>query len=361
MGSNVQIVLVINTEGATDPENFERVVPESSKVPLLDTPSVCPSPPPPVPSTFANKSGGSCSVIRAALVQAVAPTSYVLPPTVDGLDGVTPSMLQSLRELCLEQNRCLARRARALGSHVVCFGELCNAPYFALEKRDVWKDLAEPVCEGPTVESMRALAKDLGMVLVVPLYEVEPKTCRRFNTTVVIDSSGQVLGFYRKNHIPCGKNEQSSFSETYYYERGCGVDQSLCPGNVSRNECFPVFQTSVCRIGVATCYDRHFEGVIQTLAEQGAELILCPAVTYGEQSERMWDMEFVVDAMRHSVFVGGLNRLGSEPPWNQEYFGRSFFCSPSCSRLADLSPTPDLVVADLDLSEVPVIPFFLLL
>ncbi len=96
-------------------------------------------------------------------------------------------------------------------------------------------------------------------------------------------------------------------------------------------------------------YDRHFPGVMQTLATNGAELVFSPAVTFGAHSRAMWELEFPVDAARHRIFIAGSNRHGSEPPWNQPYFGASYFSGPA-GRIEAL-PSPDhLVLADLDLN-----------
>jgi N-carbamoylputrescine amidase len=103
------------------------------------------------------------------------------------------------------------------------------------------------------------------------------------------------------------------------------------------------------RLGVAICYDRHFEGVMSALAQNGAELVLSPAVTFGEKSRRMWDLEFPVDAARHNLYIGGSNRRGVEPPWTQDYFGASYFAGPKGVVPNVTSPTPELVIADLDL------------
>ena len=149
-------------------------------------------------------------------------------------------------------------------------------------------------------------------------------------------------GTYRKTHIPHGRNEQGAFHETFYYERSDGRQGGGEPNY------FPVFTTSAGRIGVATCYDRHFEGVVSTLAARGAEIVFSPAVTFGDKAERLWHLEFAVDAARHRVFIGGSNRRGAEAPWNQEYFGQSHFCGPE-GVLPDQSDLPDLVIADLDL------------
>ncbi|HRB11906.1 MAG TPA: nitrilase-related carbon-nitrogen hydrolase, partial [Vicinamibacteria bacterium] len=121
------------------------------------------------------------------------------------------------------------------------------------------------------------------------------------------------------------------------------------PRNLSRNRFFPVFETRLVRLGVAICYDRHFEGVMSALAGNGAELVLSPAVTFGEKSRRMWDLEFPVDAARHNLYIGGSNRRGVEPPWTQEYFGASYFAGPGGVLPRIPSPTDELVIADLDL------------
>ena len=105
------------------------------------------------------------------------------------------------------------------------------------------------------------------------------------------------------------------------------------------------------RIVVAMCYDRHFEGVIWSLSKEGAEIIFSPAVTFGAKSRRMWRLEFAVDSARHDVFIGGSNRKGAEPPWNQPYFGDTHFVGPH-GEATNLSHHPNLVIADLDLGEL---------
>jgi predicted amidohydrolase len=99
---------------------------------------------------------------------------------------------------------------------------------------------------------------------------------------------------------------------------------------------------------VSICYDRHFPRMAEGLTAAGAQLIFSPAVTFGEKSRRMWEIEFECDAARHNVFVGGSNRMGAERPWNQEYFGASHFAGPS-GRCENLSDVAELVIADLNL------------
>jgi beta-ureidopropionase len=199
------------------------------------------------------------------------------------------------------------------------------------------------------VRALRDAARRMGMVTVAPIYERAPSG-KRFNAAVVIDEHGEVLGTYRKTHIPYGSNEQGSFQENHYYERSDG-ENPCGPANVSKNPFFPVFSTSVGKIGISICYDRHFEGVMHSLAREGAELVFNPSITFGSKSERMWELEFPVDAARHRVFIGGSNRMGSEPPWNQPYFGKSYFVGPN-GRAPNLSAHPNIVLAELELSEL---------
>ncbi len=244
----------------------------------------------------------------------------------------------------------LVERAAARGVRVIGLGELFPAPYFALERDESWLGLAESVSSGTTVRAMTEAARRHGMVVVAPIFERDDETGERFNTAVVIDADGTVLGRFRKVHVPCGVNDRGSFHETFYYR---GSDGRLGPlvRNVSANPFFPVFATRVGRVGVAICYDRHFEGVMATLARNGAEIVFSPAVTFGAQSRRMWEQEFAVDALRHSIFIGGSNRKGSEPPFAIEYFGGSHFVGPAGPR-PNRSDDDRLVIADLDLDDL---------
>ncbi len=283
-------------------------------------------------------------LVRAALTE-TANAYREMPARVSDL-GQLAGKLDDLRRANVEHHVALAREAARAGASLICFGELFTAPYFALTVDPMWLALAEDARKGPTVTRLREVARQLAMVIVAPIYELDPSGAR-FNTAVVIDEKGELLGKYRKTHIPNGRNEQGQFVEGFYYQRSDGRN-GRGPANISSTDPFPVFQTSFGRLGIAICYDRHFEGVLSSLAAEGAELVLSPAVTFGNKSERMWPLEFEVEAARQGLYVGGSNRRGSEPPWNQEYFGGSHFVGPE-GRLANLSPHPELVLAELDL------------
>jgi N-carbamoylputrescine amidase len=274
------------------------------------------------------------TVVRCAMTQ-TRNVYEPMPATVDDLESLAPT-LEEIRRANVDHHVALIERAREQGAVAIGLGELFPAPYFALRRDAFWREMAEDAANGPTVTTLRETAKRLGIVVVAPIYERAADG--RFNTAVVIDADGSVLGRHRKCHIPQGANEQGAFDERFYYEPSNGA-----------HGFFPVFDTTAGKIGVSICYDRHFEGVVSALAGGGAQIIFSPAVTFGAKSRRLWDLEFEVDAVRNRVFIGGSNRLGAEPPWNQEYFGASYFVGPE-GRVPDASDDDRLVIADIDLA-----------
>ncbi len=287
------------------------------------------------------------TIVRAAMTETCNVYPH-MPASVDGLPALADK-LGDIRRANLDHHVALLEAAAAQGARVIGLGELFPAPYFALRSDPMWVGLAEDAATGETVTRLREAARRLDLVVIAPIYEVTPGG-QRFNTAVVIDEHGAILGKYRKTHIPYGKNEQGSFHENLYYDRSDG-DNGSGPANLPGNPYFPVFQTSRGRIGVAICYDRHFEGVMWSLARGGAELVFSPAVTFGAKSQRMWRLEFQVDAARHNLFIAGSNRKGVEAPWGQPYFGDSHFAGPN-GVLENLSSHPNLVIADVDLGQL---------
>jgi N-carbamoylputrescine amidase len=261
-----------------------------------------------------------------------------MPSDIAGLDALA-DRLEEIRKANVEHNIDLIVQAVSVGARAIGLGELCTAPYFAITRHPVWLAMAEDAEDGRTVSELRQVAREKGVVIVAPIYELDERSNRRFNTAVVIDTNGELRGKYRKTHIPDGKNEQGEFNEPFYF------------GRAEEPPFFPVFETHLARIGVAICYDRHFEGVIRTLAKNGAELIFSPAVTFGAKSERMWEMEFEVDAARHDVFIAGSNRSGVEAPFNQPFFGRSYIVGPN-GRPENDRYFHGLVMAEIDLDEL---------
>lgn len=270
-----------------------------------------------------------------------------MPQTLDEL-GSLAGRLEEIRSANVEHHVSLIERAAEAGAQVVGLGELFPAPYFALEQRPVWLDMAEDAVTGPTVTTLRQTAERLGVVIVAPIYEIDASSGQRFNTAVVLDSDGRWCGRYRKTHIPCGTNEQGEFHETFYYGASDGAPQPDGADVVGTNPYFPVFPTAVGNIGVAICFDRHFEGVMSSLKKAGAELVFSPAITFGEKSMRLWRHEFPVDAMRHRLVICGSNRLGKEEPWDIEFPGGTYAVGPD-GTLEDLSAHPELIIVDAPL------------
>jgi beta-ureidopropionase len=219
------------------------------------------------------------------------------------------------------------------GVQMLCFQEIFNTPYFCAEQTTRWYEAVERVPDGETVQIMQSVAKEYGMVLIVPVYEEEMSGVY-YNTAAVIDADGKFLGKYRKTHIP---HVAPGFWEKFYFR----------PGNLG----YPCFDTAFARIGVYICYDRHFPEGARALGLNGAEIIFNPSATVAGLSEYLWKLEQPAHAVANGYFVGAINRVGTEAPWNiGEFYGQSYFCDPRGQMLAVGTRDQDeLIVADLNM------------
>jgi beta-ureidopropionase len=219
------------------------------------------------------------------------------------------------------------------GVQMLCFQEIFNTPYFCAEQTTRWYEAVERVPDGETVQMMQSVAKEYGMVLIVPVYEEEMSGVY-YNTAAVIDADGKYLGKYRKTHIP---HVAPGFWEKFYFR----------PGNLG----YPCFDTAFARIGVYICYDRHFPEGARALGLNGAEIIFNPSATVAGLSEYLWKLEQPAHAVANGYFVGAINRVGTEAPWNiGEFYGQSYFCDPRGQMLAVGTRDQDeLIVADLNM------------
>jgi N-carbamoylputrescine amidase len=227
-------------------------------------------------------------------------------------------------------------QAAAAGAQIVCLQEIFYGPYFCAEQKTRWYESTEAVPDGPTTRLMTDLARKHEMALIVPVYEVE-QTGVYFNTAAVIDSSGKYLGKYRKNHIP---QVDPGFWEKFYFR----------PGNLG----YPVFDLGFAKVGVYICYDRHFPEGARALGLNGAEIVFNPSATVAGLSEHLWKLEQPAHAAANGYFVGAINRVGTEAPWNiGEFYGSSYFCDPRGQIFAQASRDRDEVLtADLDLDKI---------
>jgi beta-ureidopropionase len=244
--------------------------------------------------------------------------------------------LAETKQAMIDKHLPLIRQAAADGAQIVCLQELFYGPYFCAEQSTRWYDMAEAIPDGPTITLMRNLAKELGVALVVPIYEMEGIGVY-YNTAAVIDGQGNYLGKYRKSHLP---HLDPGFWEKFYFR----------PGNLG----FPVFDLGFCKIGVYLCYDRHFPEGARALGLNGAEIVFNPSATVSGLSEYLWKLEQPAHAAANGYFVGAINRVGTEAPWNMgEFFGNSYFCDPRGQIFSEASRNQDEVLtADLDLDKV---------
>ncbi len=260
--------------------------------------------------------------IKSGLIQ------MSLPP----MDANTS--VEAICEAMLQKHLPFIDRAGAAGVQILCLQEIFNTPYFCPSQDAKWYATAQSV-PGPLTEMMQQYAKKYGMVLIVPVYEKEQAGIL-YNTAAVIDADGTYLGKYRKNHIP----HTSGFWEKYFFK----------PGNLG----YPVFQTRYAKVGVYICYDRHFPDGARILGLNGAEIVYNPSATVAGLSQYLWKLEQPAHAAANGYFMGCINRVGTEQPWNLgKFYGSSYFVDPRGQIFAQASEDQDeLLIAEFDLDMI---------
>ncbi|MEX0602177.1 MAG: nitrilase-related carbon-nitrogen hydrolase [Bacteroidota bacterium] len=250
------------------------------------------------------------------------------------LSTSTEQPIEKIKKSMIDKHVGLIEEAGKKGVQILCLQELFYGPYFCAEQKTKWYAMVEKIPDGPTIRLMQDYAKKYEMVIVVPIYEEEIVGVY-YNSAAVIDADGTYLGKYRKHHIP---QVDPGFWEKFYFK----------PGNLG----YPVFTTRYANIGVYICYDRHFPEGARVLGLHGAEIVFNPSATVAGLSEYLWELEQPAHAVANGYFVGAINRVGTEPPWNiGEFYGKSYFCTPRGKIIAQASRDKDeLVVADLDLN-----------
>jgi N-carbamoylputrescine amidase len=262
-------------------------------------------------------------VVRCSLIQAanVAPAD---------------SPLETVKRAMIEKHESYIAQAAQAGAQIICLQEIFYGPYFCAEQQTRWYDFTEPIPDGPTIKLMQDLSRKHGVAIIVPIYEVEQAGVY-YNTAAVIDRGGNYLGKYRKNHIP---HVAPGFWEKFYFK----------PGNLG----YPTFDLGFARIGVYICYDRHFPEGARALGLNGAEIVFNPSATVAGLSEYLWKLEQPAHAAANGYFLGAINRVGTEAPWNiGQFYGTSYFCNPRGQIIAQASRDQDEVLtADLNLDEI---------
>lgn len=261
-------------------------------------------------------------IIKSGLIQ------MSLPKT-EG-EGTIEEIMQAM----LDKHIPYIEEAGKQGVQILCLQEIFNTPYFCPGQSPAWYASAQPI-PNATTDLMQELAKKYAMVIIVPIYERE-QSGFLYNTAVVIDADGSILGKYRKNHIP----QTSGFYEKFFFK----------PGNLG----YPVFKTKYCTIGVYICYDRHFPEGARILGLNGAEIVYNPSATVAGLSQYLWRLEQPAHAAANGYFMGCINRVGTEAPWNiGKFYGSSYFVNPRGEIFAQASEDNDeLLVSEFDLEMI---------
>jgi len=215
------------------------------------------------------------------------------------------------------------------GAHIICFQELFSTHWFPREMNPDYFSIAETI-RGPTVTRMRELAEEFGVVLICPFFEKDDQAF--YNSAVVIDAGGEILGTYRKVHVP----QIPLWEERFYFSTG--------------NLGFPVFKTKYAVVGVQICWDNFFPEGSRILALKGAQIIFSPTAAAFASQEK-WRTVISSNAMTNGVFILRVNRVGSEE--KQDFYGRSFCASPE----GDLMDKPSgmkegIAFIDIDLRSI---------
>ena len=242
--------------------------------------------------------------------------------------------IKEIKEAMFEKHIPFIEDAGKQGVQILCLQEIFNTPYFCPGQDSAWYESAEPV-PGPTTERISEFAKKYKMVIIVSIYEKEQPGVL-YNTAAVIDADGLYLGKYRKHHIP----HTSGFWEKFFFR----------PGNLG----YPVFETRYAKVGVYICYDRHFPEGARALGLNGAEIVYNPSATVAGLSQYLWKLEQPAHAVANGYFMGCINRVGEEKPWNLgKFYGSSYFVDPRGEIFSIASEDKDeLLVAEFDLDMI---------
>ena len=242
------------------------------------------------------------------------------------------------------------REAAKRGAQIMLLQELFNAPYFCKVTDAERFDLAEPI-PGPTVEAMQKLAKELGVVIIVPIFEKRGPGVYH-NSAAVVDADGALLGVYRKMHIP----DDPLYYEKYYFTPGeiYQHDESKPPSG------FRTFKTKFAEIGVLICWDQWYPEAARITALMGAQILLYPTAIgwhpkekaeWGQAQAEAWRTAQRAHAIANGIFVAAANRVGHEPePGTDgiEFFGHSFVYDPFGRPLAEAGTGEEILIVECD-------------
>ncbi|HRX35572.1 MAG TPA: N-carbamoylputrescine amidase [Aestuariivirga sp.] len=234
----------------------------------------------------------------------------------------------------------LVREAASQGARLVLLQELFDGDYFCIEQHVEFFERAVEIDKHPTVKRFAALAKELGVVIPVSVFERAGNT--QYNTTVIVDADGRELGIYRKSHIP----DNPGYQEKFYFT----------PGDTG----FKVWDTAVGKIGLGICWDQWFPECARSMALMGAEILLYPTAIGSEptapdyDSSTHWQNTMRGHAAANIMPVLASNRVGREEAlrgWSDTFYGRSFIADHHGEKVEEMDCTEEgvrLATFDLD-------------
>ena len=252
--------------------------------------------------------------------------------------GLVQTSLSDDIKINMEKTIAKIREASSKGAQIICLQELYRTKYFPTDERKDVTQLAEPI-HGETTSALSSLAKELNVVIIAPIFEVDASG-KHYNTAVVIGSDGTVMGSYRKMHIP----HDPFFYEKSYFDVG--------------DLGYKVFRTRNISFGVLICYDQWFPEAARTLTLQGADLIFYPsAIGYleGDTLSRddwhyAWENIQRSHAIANGIHIASINRVGTEG--KIKFWGASFVCDAFGRLIKRASEeNEEVVVAELDISQ----------
>ena len=231
----------------------------------------------------------------------------------------------------------LIRQAAARGAQVILPSELFQGPYFCVTQEERWFTSAHPWREHPAVVQLQPVAKELGVVIPVSIFEKEGP--HYFNSMVMLDADGEALGVYRKSHIPDGPGYQ----EKYYFR----------PGDTG----FKVWSTRFGRIGVGICWDQWYPEAARAMALQGADILMYPTAIGSEPHDATldtaapWQRAMQGHAVSNAMPVVASNRIGHETVTEagQSFYGHSFIADHRGDLVESLTGEEGVLVHTFDL------------
>jgi N-carbamoylputrescine amidase len=236
----------------------------------------------------------------------------------------------------VEQAEALVRQAAKRGAQIIQLQALFETPYFCKDQLAELFDLAQPAEDHPTIARMQELARELEVVLPVSFFEAANNAY--YNSLAIIDADGEMLGIYRKSHIPDGVGYQ----EKFYFN----------PGDTG----FRVWDTAYARIGCGICWDQWFPECARAMAVMGAEILFYPTAIGNEpndpdySSADHWRRTMQGHAAANMIPVVAANRIGREDgaTCSLDFYGHSFIAGARGELIASASDEEAILTADFD-------------